>query len=51
MPEEQKAITIRFTLDEHKKIKVLAAEAGKSLKEIFLEGVAKVKAEVEKAKA
>jgi hypothetical protein len=49
MSEAQKAITIRLTLSEHKKIKVLAAETGKTIKELFLEGIAKIKAE-EKAK-
>ena len=50
MPEDQKAITIRLTLAEHKKIKLLAAETGKTIKELFLEGIAKIKAE-EEAKA
>lgn len=51
MPEAQKAITIRLTLAEHKKIKILAAETGKTIKELFLEGIAKIQNERKEAKA
>ena len=37
-----KTITIQVTEDEHKEAKVAAAKAGKTLKEIFLEAVAKL---------
>lgn len=50
MPEDKKVITIRVSPGEHKKIKILSAETGKTIKALFLEGIAKIKAE-EEAKA
>lgn len=40
MPEDKKVITVRVSPDEHKKIKILAAETGKTIKQLFLEGIA-----------
>lgn len=51
MPEDKKVITIRVSPEEHKKIKILAAETGKTIKRLFLEGIAKIQTEREKAKA
>lgn len=42
MKQGIKTITIQVTEDEHKEAKVAAAKAGKTLKEIFLEAIARL---------
>ncbi|GAB7505901.1 hypothetical protein Bwad004_24160 [Bilophila wadsworthia] len=42
MRKNPKTITIQVTEDEHKEAKVAAAKAGKTLKEIFLEAIARL---------
>ena len=42
MRKNPKTITIQLTEEEHKKAKVTAAQEGKTLKEIFLEAIARL---------
>lgn len=48
MPKEVKTITIQVSPEEHKEAKVVAAKEGKTLKEIFLEAIAKLRKQQEK---
>lgn len=48
MGGEIKTITIRVTAEEHREVKVIAAKAGKTLKQIFLEAIAKIRQQQEK---
>ena len=46
--EKRKTLTINLTEDEHKQAKVIAAQAGKTLREIFMEAILRLKAKQEK---
>ena len=46
----QKMITVRVTAEQHKKVKMLSAETGLSIKEIFWLGVERARDEKEKNK-
>lgn len=43
MEKKVKTITIQVSEEEHKEAKVVAANAGKTLKQIFLEAIAKLR--------
>ncbi|MDR0339922.1 MAG: hypothetical protein LBH65_06570 [Desulfovibrio sp.] len=43
MEKHIKTITIQVTAEEHKEAKVVAANAGKTLKQIFLEAIARLR--------
>lgn len=42
METKRKTLTINLTEEEHRTAKVAAAKAGKSLREIFMEAIAKL---------
>lgn len=42
MKQAVKTITIQVSEEEHRKIKVVAAQEGKTLKQIFMEAVARL---------
>ncbi|MGE9986711.1 hypothetical protein [Desulfovibrio sp. SGI.169] len=44
----RKTLTINVTEEEHRQAKIIAAMAGKTMKEIFLEAIARLKKEQEK---
>lgn len=44
----RKTLTINVTEEEHRQAKIIAAVAGKTLKEIFLEAIERLKKEQEK---
>ncbi len=46
--EKRKTLTINLTEDEHRQAKVIAAMAGKTLREIFMEAISRLKREQEK---
>lgn len=43
MEKDIKTITIQVTTEEHKEAKVIAAKEGKTLKQIFLEAIARLR--------
>lgn len=47
MEKNVKTITIQVTAEEHKEVKVVAAKAGKTLKQIFLEAIARLREQQE----
>lgn len=48
MKQAVKTITIQVSEEEHREIKVAAAKEGKTLKQIFLEAISRLKQEQEK---
>lgn len=48
MGKETKTITIQVTTEEHREAKVAAAKEGKTLKQIFLEAIARLRKQQEK---
>lgn len=46
--EKRKTLTINLTEEEHKQAKVIAAMAGRTLRDIFLEAIANLKQNLEK---